>query len=275
MTLAEATVVVVGATVVVVGPTVVVVVACVVVVVACVVVVVACVVVVVACVVVVVGATVVVVGATVVVVVPRVVVVVVGAVVVVVGATVVVVGATVVVVVVGVPGVTPPLSSVVSSWSLMVAMHTSVDAQETLLPRFVVLVLACHVEPPSPVPASTDRVVEKPPAAQHVKVLAQLIELKPSRAGAATVAHVVPESVLVTTAGSWELTGAPEAKQTVVPVGHDTDCRAPNWPRVDECDWDQVVPLEVVAMAVPGPVDESAPTATQLDAEEQEMPSRK
>jgi hypothetical protein len=42
-----------------------------------------------------------------------------------------VVGATVVVVVAGVPGVTAPLSAVVSSWSLAMATHTSVDAQET------------------------------------------------------------------------------------------------------------------------------------------------
>jgi hypothetical protein len=129
----------------------------------------ATVVVVVACVVVVVGATVVVVVACVVVVV--------ACVVVVVACVVVVVGAVVVVVVV--PVVTSPLSSVVSSWLLMVAMHTSVDAQETLLSWYVELVPSCHVEPPLPVPASTDSVVEKPPAAQHVKVLAQLIELKP------------------------------------------------------------------------------------------------
>ena len=277
MRLPEPTVVVVRATVVVVvGATVVVVVGRVVVVEVgsvVVVVVVGCVVVVVGCVVVVVGCVVVVVRPTVVVVVDRVVVVV-GCVVVVVGATVVVVGATVVVVVEGVPGVTSPLSSVLNSWLLMVAMHTSVDAQETLLSWYVVLVPSCHVEPPSPVPASIDSVVEKPPAAQHVKVLAQLIELKPSPAGAGTVAHVAPESVLVITAGPPELSGEPLAKQTVVPVGHDTDAKTPNWAKTDDCDWDQVVPLDVVDMAVAGPVSDSAPTATQLDTEEHEMPSR-
>jgi hypothetical protein len=111
------------------------------------------------------------------------------------------------------------------------------------------------------------------PAAQHVKVLAQLTELTPlSPDGKGTVAHVVPESVLLARAGPSDLT--PPAKQTVVPVGHDAENRTLNWPRVDELDWDQVVPLEVVDMAVAGPVDESNPTATQFDADEQEMPSR-
>ena len=84
----------------------------------------------------------------------------------------------------------------------------------------------------------------------------------------------MPESVLCTTAEPSELSGEPLAKQTVVPVGHDTDSRPPSWPKTDDCDWDQVVPLDVVDMAVAGPVSESAPTATQLDTEEQEMPSR-
>ena len=122
-----------------------------------------------------------------------------------------------------------------------------------------------------PVPAS-DTVVPMP-AAQHVKVLVQLIELTPlSPDGKGTVAHVAPESVLLARAGPWDLT--PPAKQTVVPVGHDTDHRTPNCPKVVEWDWDQVVPLEFVDTAVAGPVDETSPTATQLDAEEQEMPSR-
>jgi hypothetical protein len=105
-------------------------------------------------------------------------------------------------------------------------------------------------------------------------VFAQLIELKPSPADAGTVAHVVPEFVLCTTAELSEFSGEPLAKQTVVPVGHDTEPRAPSWPNVDDCDWDQVVPLELVDMAVLGPVSDKAPTATQVDTEEQEMPSR-
>ncbi len=223
-------------------------------------------------VVVVVGAVVVVVGAVVVVV--GAVVVVVGAVVVVVGAVVVVVGAVVVVVAGGIPGTTPPLSSVLKSWLSAVAMHTSVDAQETKSSWFVVPpVSACQVEPPLPVPAS-DTVVPHP-AVQHVKALVQLIELVPeSLAGKGTVAHVAPESALVARARLWELSTAPPAKQTVVPVGHDTDARAPNWPRVGDCDWDQVVPLDAVDTAVDGPDSESAPTATQLEADEQEMSSR-
>jgi hypothetical protein len=119
-------------------------------------------------------------------------------VVVVVGAVVVVVVGAVVVVVGGVAGVTSPLSSVVSSSLLVVAMHTSVDAQETLLSWFVVPPASvCHVDPPLPVPAS-DCVVASPPA-QHVKALEQLIELtQPSPPdGRGTVPHVAPESVLV------------------------------------------------------------------------------
>jgi hypothetical protein len=153
-------------------------------------------------------------------------------------------------------------------------MHTSLEAQETKSSWFVVPpASACQVEPPLPVPAS-DTVVPQP-AAQHVKALAQLIELVPkSLDGKGTVAHVAPESVLLARAGLCELSTAPAAKQTVVPVGHDTDARTPNWPRVDDCDWDQVVPLDAVDTAVEGPVSESAPTATQLEADEQETPSR-
>jgi hypothetical protein len=170
--------------------------------------------------------------------------------------------------------VMPPLSFVVSSWLLMMATHTSVDAQETLLSWYVVLVPPCHVEPPLLVPTRADRVVEYPPAAQHVEVFAQLIELKPYPADAGTVAHVVPESVLWTTAEPPGLSGSPLAKQTVVPVGHDTDSSAPSWAKAGDCDWDQVVPLEVVEMEVLGPVSDNDPTATQVDVEEQEMPSR-
>jgi hypothetical protein len=221
-------------------------------------------------VVVVVGAVVVVVGA---------VVVVVGAVVVVVGALVVVVGAVVgvgavVVVVGGVPGVTSPLSFVLSSSLLLVAMQTSVDAHETELYWFVVPpVSACHVDPPFPVPAS-DNVVPNPPT-QHVKAFAQLIELAPPVLKAeGTAAQVVPEFVLVARVRPLEPRGNPVAKQTAVPLRHDADSRPPSWPRIDEPDWDQVVPLEVVDMVVAGPVVESSPTATQLDVEEQEIPSK-
>jgi hypothetical protein len=203
-----------------------------------------------------------------------VVVVVVGAVVVVVGAVVVVVGAVVVVVVGGVPGVTSPLSWVTSSSLSLVAMQTSVDAQETELYWFVVPpVSACHVEPPLPVPAS-DNVVPNPPT-QHVKAFAQLIELAPPVLKAeGTAAQVVPEFVVVARVRPLEPRGNPVAKQTAVPVRHDADSRPPSWPRVDEPDWDQEVPLEVVDMAVAGPVVESSPTATQLEVEEQEIPSK-
>jgi hypothetical protein len=44
--------------------------------------------------------------------------------------------------------------------------------------------------------------------------------------------------------------------------------------RIPDEDCDQVVPLEVVDIAVAGPCSESAPTATQLEVEEHEIPSR-
>jgi hypothetical protein len=43
---------------------------------------------------------------------------------------------------------------------------------------------------------------------------------------------------------------------------------------VDEFDWDQAVPLEVVEIAVPGPVSERSPAATQFDTDEHEIASR-
>jgi hypothetical protein len=43
---------------------------------------------------------------------------------------------------------------------------------------------------------------------------------------------------------------------------------------VDDWDWAQEFPLELVEIDVAAPIDERAPTATQVDVDEHEMPSR-
>jgi len=106
--------------------------------------------------------------------------------------------------------------------------------------------------------------------------LEQLIELsQPSPpTGMGTGLHVPPEPVLAIMALPPVLISPPPPKQTVVPVGHDTDCRPLKSSSTLDVDWDQVLPSEVVDMTVVGPASARAPTATQLEVEEQEIPSR-
>jgi hypothetical protein len=180
-----------------------------------------------------------------------------GAVVVVVGAVVVVGEAVVVVVVGGLPGVTPPLSVVYRSSLFAVAMHTSVDAQDTLLSSFVVPPVSdCHVNPPLPLPSS-DSVVPAPPA-QQVRLLAQLTELShPSLDGKLSGLQVIPEFVLVTATVPPPPRLAPPARQSVVPVVHETAKRPPILLKTVDEDIDHEAPLEVVDIAVEGPVGEN------------------
>jgi hypothetical protein len=104
--------------------------------------------------------------------------------------------------------------------------------------------------------------------------LAQLIEFKPRYVNPGTAVHVVPELVLVSAAGPAALEEAPPAKQTVVPLGHDTDSITANWLETEEPDCDQEVPPEMVDMAVAGPTSDSSPPATHVDTDEHEIASR-
>ena len=79
---------------------------------------------------------------------------------------------------------TSPLSSVVSSWLLMVAMHTSVDAHETLLSWYVVLGAPLPRRAAVTGPGQCrqrGRKAAPPPSTS--KYSAQLIELKPVAGG--------------------------------------------------------------------------------------------